>query len=72
MEDLGIGNFGRVVKALNKIENRWCALKILQKDTIRQMKHVEHVIYERENLVYLSDKQHQTECPYIVELYSAF
>lgn len=72
MENIGIGNFGRVVKAFNESENRWCALKILQKDTIRQMKHVEHVIYERENLMYLSDKHHREECPYIVRLFSAF
>lgn len=49
-EIIGIGNFGKVVKAYNKKEKRECALKVLNKESVAQMKHVEHIINEREVL----------------------
>ena len=33
-EVVGIGNFGKVMRAFNRLEQRECALKILQKDNI--------------------------------------
>lgn len=52
---IGIGHFGKVHKAWNKRQNRWVALKALQKDQVAEMSHVEHVINEREILFYLQD-----------------
>ena len=56
LEVVGIGNFGDVHKAFNKKENRVCALKALRKENVAQMKHVDHIINEREVLQFLSDK----------------
>lgn len=50
MEIVGIGNFGKVHKAFNKKDNRVCALKVLKKESVAGMKHVDHVINEREVL----------------------
>ena len=55
-EVIGLGNFGKVIKAFNKMTNKLVALKVLNKDNIAQMKHVDHVINEREVLKYLSDR----------------
>ena len=53
LEVVGIGNFGEVHKAFNKKENRVCALKALRKENVAQMKHVDHIINEREVLQFL-------------------
>lgn len=45
------------MKAYNKKENRLCALKVLNKESVAQMKHVEHIINEREVLQYLADRR---------------
>jgi serine/threonine protein kinase len=37
-EIIGIGNFGRVIKALNKIDNKFRALKIVSKESVAYMK----------------------------------
>ena len=61
-ECIGIGNFGEVHKAINKKEgNRVCALKALRKESVAQMKHVDHIINEREVLQYLQERnaEHQ-------------
>jgi serine/threonine protein kinase len=55
-ECIGIGNFGKVHKSLNKVHNRICALKILKKESVAAMKHVDHIVNEREVLQYLNDK----------------
>lgn len=47
---IGVGNFGRVHKAFNIRDDRVCALKILRKESVAQMKHVDHIISEREVL----------------------
>ena len=33
-EVIGIGNFGKVFKAINKLSNRICALKVLKKESV--------------------------------------
>ena len=86
-EVIGIGNFGKVHYARNKKENRPCALKILKKESVAQMKHVDHIINEREVLQYLSDKRRMLkedhhyfsstedmtgECPFLMEIFSSF
>ena len=50
MEIVGIGNFGKVHKAYNNKSNRLCALKVLKKESVAAMKHVDHIINEREVL----------------------
>lgn len=54
-EDVGVGSYGRVVRAFNKREKREVALKILPKENIAQMKHSDHIVNEREVLGYLSE-----------------
>jgi classical protein kinase C len=56
MEVVGIGNFGKVHKAFNNKAQRICALKVLKKENVAAMKHVDHIINEREVLQYLSDR----------------
>lgn len=55
-EVIGIGNFGKVHKAFNNKSGRLCALKVLKKESVAAMKHVDHIINEREVLQYLSDR----------------
>ena len=52
---VGVGNFGKVHKAYNLREDRVVALKMLVKESVAEMKHVDHVINEREVLQYLSE-----------------
>lgn len=52
---IGIGHFGKVLKAWNKSQKRWVALKVLKKESVAEMSHVEHVINEREVLFYLRE-----------------
>ena len=47
---IGFGNFGKVHKAYNKRDKRVCALKVLRKESVAQMKHVDHIINELEVL----------------------
>jgi len=56
---IGVGNFGRVHKAYNRRARRPCALKVLRKESVAQMKHVDHIINELEVLQYLSDRDKQ-------------
>ena len=75
---IGIGNFGKVVKAYNKKSAQDVALKILDKESVAQMKHVEHIISEHNVLSFLSLKNtvskqvKQRECPFTINLFSAF
>lgn len=73
---VGIGNFGKVYKAYNKFEGRDCALKILKKEGVAAMKHVDHIINEREILFFLTDRQEeekeQEQCPFIMRIFSTF
>jgi serine/threonine protein kinase len=54
-EIIGIGNFGKVYKAWNKKTEKFVALKALIKEGVAGMKHVDHVINEREILFYLNE-----------------
>lgn len=58
---VGFGNFGKVHKAYNKREKRVCALKVLRKESVAQMKHVDHIINELEVLQYLADRDKQAQ-----------
>ena len=57
-EVIGIGNFGKVHKALNTKTEKIVALKVLKKESVAAMKHVDHIINEREVLQFLSDRNH--------------
>lgn len=46
-EMIGAGNFAKVFKAYNNKNQRPCALKILRKENVAVMKHVDHIINER-------------------------
>jgi serine/threonine protein kinase len=54
MEVVGVGNFGRVVKAKNLVEDRIVALKIIDKETVDLMKHADHLVSEKTVLSLLS------------------
>ena len=79
-EQIGEGNFGRVVRAFNKRDEREIALKILPKENIAQMKHSDHVVNEREVLAHLSEIRLINEeeenqlacCRFIVDFFSSF
>ena len=69
-ELIGTGNFGKVHKALNQKQDRECALKILEKESVLQMKQVDHIISEREILKLLSNLDEK--CPFIINIFSSF
>jgi protein kinase A len=69
---VGTGNFGKVHKAFNIKQHRDCALKILLKESVLQMKQVDHIISEREVLKYLSSMDESEKCPFIIDIYSSF
>ena len=75
-EIVGIGNFGKVYKAFNKLTEKVCALKVLKKESVAQMKQVDHIISEREVLQYLQDKNAETNendrCPFLMGIFSSF
>ena len=49
-ELIGVGNFARVYKAYNKITQKESALKVLKKESVALMKHVDHILNERQIL----------------------
>lgn len=79
---VGAGNFAKVHKALNKKSNEWVALKILKKESVAAMKHVDHILNERNvlrHLVLASEQAAQSPsssrksiCPFIIRLISSF
>ena len=64
---VGVGNFGQVHKAFNKDQQREVALKVLLKESVAEMKHVDHVINEREVLQYLSDINQPVQKPFVIK-----
>ena len=68
-DTIGIGHFGRVVKALHKTDNIIRALKIVSKESVNYMKQVDHLINEREVLQELSNRNN---CPFIMDIFSSF
>jgi hypothetical protein len=50
--------------------DRECALKILLKESVLQMKQVDHIISEREILKLLSNLEER--CPFIINIFSSF
>jgi protein kinase A len=70
LELVGTGNFGKVHKSINIKHGRESALKILQKESVLQMKQVDHIISEREILNYLSNLEER--CPYIIGIFGSF
>jgi len=62
METIGIGNFGNVVRVINKITKKEYAMKQVKKETILVMKQADHLISEVKTL-----KSNDTEqCPFVV------
>lgn len=68
---VGVGNFGKVLRAYNKVEKRFCALKVIEKESIALMKHTDHIISEKNVLSYLTRKEEDSEgCPFLLKIYS--
>jgi serine/threonine protein kinase len=63
-----------------KEDNRVVALKALEKESVGQMKHVDHILNEREILQFFSDKTKERNdsksnlviCPFIMDIFSSF
>ena len=56
-EMVGVGHFGKVYKAINKAEaDRPCVLKVLEKESVGQMKHAEHIVQEHDVLRYIESR----------------
>ena len=63
-----------------KEDNRVVALKVLEKESVGQMKHVDHILNEREILQFFSDKTKVGSdskislviCPFIMDIFSSF
>ena len=51
---VGAGNFAKVYKAFNKKSEEWVVLKVLKKESVAAMKHVDHIINERHVLKQLT------------------
>ena len=51
---VGAGNFAKVYKAFNKKSEQWVVLKVLRKESVAAMKHVDHIINERNVLKHLT------------------
>ena len=51
---VGAGNFSKVYKAFNKKSEQWVVLKVLRKESVAAMKHVDHIINERNVLKHLT------------------
>ena len=43
---VGAGSFAKVYKAYNKKSEEWVALKIVKKESVAAMKHVDHILNE--------------------------
>lgn len=78
---VGAGNFAQVHKAFNQKSEEWVVLKILKKENVAAMKHVDHIINERhvlKQLTEMCEHAHQFEqyrkeiCPFIVKFISSF
>lgn len=50
---VGAGNFAKVHKAFNRKTSEWVALKVLKKESVAAMKHVDHILNERNVLRHL-------------------
>ena len=51
---VGAGNFAKVYKSFNKKTQEWVALKVVKKENVAAMKHVDHIINERNVLKHLT------------------
>ena len=60
-EIVGAGNFGKVYKAYNKRTEKWVALKKLKKESVAVMKHVDHIVNERNVLKHLTNLRNNLE-----------
>lgn len=74
---VGAGNFSKVYKSFNKKTLEWVVLKVVKKENVAAMKHVDHIINERNVLKYLTKLWEQAKlsekkkyedliCPFIV------
>lgn len=74
---VGAGNFAKVYKSFNKKTLEWVVLKVVKKENVAAMKHVDHIINERNVLKYLTKLWEQAKlsekkkyedliCPFIV------
>ena len=61
---VGAGNFAKVYKSFNKKTQEWVVLKVVKKENVAAMKHVDHIINERnvlKHLTHLQEKFRQSE-----------
>ena len=54
---VGAGAFAKVHKAYNKKNEEWVALKVVKKESVAAMKHVDHILNERNVLRFITQAQ---------------
>ena len=67
---IGAGTFGVIVRATELKSKREFALKMMSKKQIQSKEHAEHIVREKEILMYLSEPRHSNH--FLVKAYSAF
>ena len=67
---IGAGTFGVIMRAIDINSKREYALKLISKGQIQSREHAEHIVREKNILMYLSDPANYN--PFVVRAYSTF
>ena len=67
---IGAGTFGVILRAIDKKTQKEFAIKRIDKTHIQTRQHAEHIVREKDVLMYLSDPKHYSH--FIVRAYAGF